>query len=149
MYEGTGPDQIHQVYGNLEVYTNTTTGTSYVITPDGAPDPFVPPTFVSTEGLHIEQTIPIEFDAETEQLLNMGKKTKRSAATANVTSPTKSAKTKTSVPSDDEPEYFDPNDTVRGDSNSAQDMSTDARDESLGSFFSQDPTNDSNNNGRP
>ena len=90
LYEGvTGPDQIHHVRKGYEVYTLTTTGTSYVVPADD----FFQPAVVDTNGLHIESAVNIEFDTETQRLLNMGRKTKRAAAAGNVGSPTNTPKT--------------------------------------------------------
>ena len=75
LYEGvTGPDQVHQSYEGLDIYTVTTTGTSYILETGAESVQQAPQQFIETQGLVIESAINIEFDSETQELLNMGKK---------------------------------------------------------------------------
>ena len=131
----TGPDQIHQTKDNLDIYTDTVTGTSCVIDCNDNYSDNNNYTIIDTAGL------PIEHTAGTQALLAMGKKIKRTAEKGAKALSTKTSKTQADQSSGnikfnyaydilktlisyyiagskfmDDHDYFDPNDTVREDS---------------------------------
>ena len=115
-------------YTGYAVYTDHKTGISYAVEPE-----IKAPT-VDTRGLHIEQTYDIKFDKETEALLNMRKRSKKTVGNDHV-SPTKQAKPPTDQ-ADDSAEFYDPNETVYVDNeaNSATEA-TENNDQPEPSFF--------------
>ena len=122
------------------MYTDRITGTSYVVEDTVQSAPIV----IDTSNLVVEQAFDIEFDPVTAELINMGKRSKKTGEAEATLSPSKQAKPQTNGKdlyvltielfsliikfyitsqaaneSNEDTEFFDPNETVRND------MSTD------------------------